>query len=82
MDKIELLEEKIKSVTQLIVSLREKNARVEKECGDLRQENELLASENKMVRKLMAELDRLREERKFIKAKCEKLVSKYEGLKI
>lgn len=82
MDRIELLEEKIDSVTRLVSSLREKNARAEKECEDLRQENEFLSSENKMVRKLMAELDRLRDERKFIKAKCEKLAAKYEGLKI
>ena len=82
MDRIELLEEKIDSVTRVIASLREKNAKAEKECEDLRQENELLSSENKMVRKLMAELDRLRDERKLIKAKCEKLVARYEGLKL
>lgn len=82
MDRIELLEEKIDSVTRIISSLREKNAKAEKECEDLKQENDLLSSENKMVRKLMAELDRLRDDRKFIKAKCEKLVAKYEVLKI
>ena len=82
MDRIELLEEKVDSVTRVISSLREKAARAEKECEGLKQENELLSSENKMVRKLMAELDRLRDERKLIKAKCEKLVAKYEGLKI
>ena len=82
MDRIELLEEKIDSVTRIITSLREKNAKAEKEREDLRQENDLLSSENKMVRKLMSELDRLRDERKLIKSKCEKLVAKYEGLKI
>ena len=82
MDRIELLEEKIKSVTNLIASLREKNTKAERTCEDLRRENELLASENKMVRKLMAELDRLRDERKVIKAKCEKLLAQYESLKI
>jgi len=82
MDRIELLEEKIDSVTRVISTLRDKFAKAEKECQDLKQENEFLSSENKMVRKLMAELDRLREERRLIKSKCEKLVSKYEGLKI
>ena len=82
MDRVELLEDKIDSVTRIISELRDKKAKAEKECEGLKQENELLSSENKMVRKLMSELDRLRDERKLIKAKCEKLVAQYEGLKI
>ncbi|OGR84811.1 MAG: hypothetical protein A2901_06320 [Elusimicrobia bacterium RIFCSPLOWO2_01_FULL_54_10] len=82
MDRIELLEEKIDSVSRLVSTLREKNGRMERDCERLQQENELLSSENKMVRKLMSELDRLRDERKLIRGKCEKLVLQYEKLKI
>ena len=82
MDKIELLEEKIDSVSQLISSLRDKNAKVERECVRLSQENELLSSENKMVRKLMIELDHLRDERKLIKSTCEKLLAQYERMSV
>ena len=82
MDRIELLQEKIDSVSRLVSSLREKNGKAEREYQRLQQENELLLSENKMVRKLMAELDRLREERQLIRSRCEKLVIQYEKLKI
>ncbi len=82
MEKIELLEEKIESVTRLIYSLRGKNDDLLHQCESLRQENELLSSENKMVRKLMTELDQYREERKFIKTKCEKLLMQYEKMSI
>ena len=77
MDKIELLEEKIGSVARLVTSLREKNSKAERECARLSQENELLSSENRMVRKLMAELDRLREDRKIARSKCEKLLAQF-----
>ena len=77
-----MLEEKIDSVTRLVVTLREKANKSEKECDRLRQENELLGSENKMVRKLMAELDRFRDERKLIKSKCEKLMTQFDRLNV
>ena len=82
MDRLEILEEKINSVSRVVASLRDKSDRFGKECGRLRQENELLSSENKMVRKLMTELDRMRDERRLVKAKCEKLLSQYERLKV
>ena len=82
MGKIELLEEKIQSVSKLIVSLRDKNAKIQGEYERLSQENELLLSENRQVRRLMAEIDHLREGRKLIKQKCEKLMAHYERMKL
>ena len=82
MEKIELLEEKIQSVSKLVGSLRDKNAKVQGECERLAQENELLLSENRQVRRLMAEIDHLREERKLVKQKCERLVTQYEKANI
>ncbi len=82
MDKIDLLEEKIDSVSRLVADLRDKNADLSHQYDQLRQENELLSSENKMVRKLMVEVDHLREERKIIRAKCEKLLGQYERLNV
>ena len=82
MEKIELLEEKIRSVSNLVGSLRDKNAKVQGECERLAQENELLLSENRQVRRLMAEIDHLREERKLVKQKCERLVTQFERMKL
>lgn len=82
MDKIELLEERIKAAARSIQHLRESNAKVQQECGKLEQENELLLSENRQVRKLMSELDRLRDERKIVRQKCEKLLSRFQKMRI
>ncbi len=82
MEKIEVLEEKIQSVSRLMTSLREKNSKVQGECERLAQENELLLSENRQVRRLMAEIDHLREERKLIKQKCDRLMAHYDRVKL
>ena len=82
MEKIEVLEEKIHSAVTVIQSLKEKNLKMQDQYQKLTQENELLQSENRQVRKLMAELDRLREERKTIRQKCERLIAQYQKLNI
>ena len=82
MEKLEILEEKIQTVSRVIAQLREKNAKIIAERDRLSQENELLLSENSQVRKLMTEIDHLRDERKIIKSKCEKLLAQYERMSI
>lgn len=82
LEQIELLETKIKAATQMIRQLRGKNLKITDQYKKLQQENELLLSENRQVRRLMAELDHLREERKLIKQKCERLLTQYEKMNI
>lgn len=82
MEKIDLLEEKVKSAAKAIQQLREKNAKIAEQYKKLQLENDLLQSENQQVRKLMVELDRLREERKLIKQKCERLVARYQKMSL
>jgi len=81
-DKIEILEEKIRAAVLRIEQLRESHAKLALQHKKLQQENELLHSENLQVRKLVGELDRLRDERKIIKQKCEKLVFKFDRMKL
>ena len=82
MEKLDVLEEKIQTVTRLIQNLRDKNAKIHAQAENLRQENELLLSENRQVRKLMTEIDHLRDERKVIKNKCEKLILQYDKVNV
>lgn len=82
MDKIDLLEDKIRRAAKAIQQLREQNSKLHNTYQKLQSENELLHSENVQVRKLMGELDRLREERKVIKAKCEKLLVKFKRMNL
>ena len=82
MEKLEILEEKIQSVSKLIETLRGKNIKIETELETVKQENELLLSENRSVRRLMAEIDHLREERKLVKSKCEKLLAHYDKMNL
>ena len=82
MEKFEVLEEKIQSVTKVVSALRDKNAKIQGDCDRLRGENELLLSENRQVRRLMAEIDHLREERKLVKQKCEQLLTQYDRVKL
>lgn len=82
MEKIEILEEKIKSAAKIIQQLREKNVKLVEQYKKLQLENDLLQSENRQVRKLMAELDHLREDRKLIKQKCERLIARYQKMSL
>ncbi|MBI2916088.1 MAG: hypothetical protein HYY07_04435 [Elusimicrobia bacterium] len=82
MDKIESLDEKIRAVAKLVLHLREQNAKLNQSYKKLQQENELLTHENVQVRKFLNELQHLREERKAIKQKCERLLSKFQKLNL
>ena len=82
MDKIDLLEEKIKAAARTIERLREAHGKAQDNYRKLEEENELLHSENKQVRKLITELDRLREERKVVKQKCDKLLARLQKTRI
>ena len=77
METSELLQEKIETVVRMVRHLQEKNHRLQEQCKKLLQEKELIESENRQARKLMVEIDQLREERKLIKKKCETLLELY-----
>lgn len=77
MDKIEILEEKIKSAATVIQQLREKNAKMQEDYKTILGEKELMQEENKQVGKLLSELERLREERKWLRKKCENLLEHF-----
>lgn len=82
MDKIQILEEKIKSAGKVIQQLREKNLRIHEQHKKLQEENELLLSENQQVRKVFGELEKLREERKIVKQKCERLLFHFKKINL
>lgn len=82
MEKIDLLEEKIREAAKTIQQLREKNSKVVEQYKKLSQENELLHLENRQTGKLITEIDRLREERKLLKNKCEHLLREYEKMNL
>ncbi|OGR81318.1 MAG: hypothetical protein A2902_03335 [Elusimicrobia bacterium RIFCSPLOWO2_01_FULL_64_13] len=82
MEKIDILEEKVHLTSKLIRDLREKTQKMDQEIRKLVAENELLLSENKGVRRIMSELDALREERKQVRHKCERLLGKFEKLNV
>ena len=82
MDKISVLEERVKASVRLIQQLKEKNIRLMNEEKRLSQERELLSAENQQVHKLMNELDELKQERKLIRQKCEKLLTRFEKMNI
>ncbi len=82
MDRIELLEQKIREAGKRIKQLLEKNERLSEQCKKQEKEMDLLHSENQQVRKLMVELDRSREERTAIKHKCEKLLARLKKMNV
>jgi len=82
LEKLNLLEEKIKAAARLIASLREANAKLSDQYKKLAAENEMLLAENQQTRRIMSELDKLRDERKIIKQKCERLIAKYVKMRI
>lgn len=82
MDKIDIIEEKVKTCVKLIKSLREQNGKITKNYEQLLQEREMLESENNQVRKVLGELERLKSERKFIQQKLERLAIQYKKLKL
>lgn len=82
MDKIEIIEEKVKACVKLIKSLSEQNAKISKSFNQLSQERDLLTQENQQVRKILAELDKLKNERKVVRQKLERLSLQYRKLKL
>ncbi len=66
MDRIEILDQKVRTAVQVISDLRDKNTKIKTDYEKLLEENEMLSSENVQVRKLIVELDKLRHERKVI----------------
>ena len=82
MDKIEILDQKVRTAVQLITDLRERNSKIKADYVKLREENEMLSSENIQVRKLIVELDKLRHERKVIRQKCERLKEQFVRMKL
>ncbi len=82
MDKIEIIDEKVKACVKLIKNLSEQNAKISKSYNQLSQERDLLQQENQQVRKILAELDKLKTERKFIRQKLERLSAHYRKLKL
>lgn len=82
MDKIDLLEDKIRAAARMIQELREANAKMAAQQRKVLQENQMLLTENQQTRKLMADLDKLREERRLVRQKVERLVTKFDKLKI
>ncbi len=82
MDKIELLEEKIKSAVKMISDLKQKNLKLDDQYEKLTQENQLLHSENTQARKVLLEMDRLREEHKLVRQKLERLLDKYNKVRL
>ena len=81
-ERIELLDLKIREAGQTIRQLREKHVKLADQCRKQQKEMELLHSENQQVRKLMVELDRTREDRKQIRQKCERLLSKFHKMSL
>lgn len=82
MDKIEILDQKVKTAVQVINDLKVRNAKIKADFEKLREENEMLSSENAQVRKLIVELDRLRSERKIVRQKCERLKEQFVRMKL
>ena len=82
MNKLDLLEDKIKSAGKIVQQLRDKNGRLQEQLNKTLEENELLQSENQQVRKIFGELEKLREERKLVKQKCEKLLFQYKKISL
>ena len=62
MDKLTILEVKVKSAVKLLQQLRDKNERLTTQYKKLQGENEFLLTENKQVTKLMAEVEKLKQE--------------------
>jgi Tfp pilus assembly protein PilN len=81
-ESIEILEERVRQAGLLIQQLREKNGRLQRELEKRLEENQHLDSENKQVQKLIAEIQRLKEDRELIKQKCTKLLKIYEKFNI
>ena len=71
------MEEKVKAAARLIQELKDKQEKLSGQHHKLQKENELLDAENKQVRKLLTEIDHLKEERKFVRQKCEKLLEQF-----
>lgn len=82
MERIEILENKIKAAVKTIQQLQEKNVQIAEQYKKLVQENDFLHSENQQVRKLMVELDRLKEEKKMVRQKCERLLTQYQKMNL
>ncbi len=82
MDTVEAIEEKVRLCVKLIASLREQNAKINKSNRELTEERELLLQENQQVRKILAELDKLKSERKIVQQKLEKLSVQFHKLKM
>ncbi len=82
MDKIEILDQKVRTAAQVINDLRVRNAKIKADFDKLNEENQMLSAENAQVRKLIVELDRLRQERKIVRQKCEKLKEQFVRMKL
>lgn len=82
MHKIEIIEEKIKTAVKLIEKLRDENVKIKENINKLLKENEFLQTENKDVRKIVLELENLKEERSLVKQKLEKLLGRYHKMKL
>ncbi len=82
MDKIEILDQKVRTAAQVINDLRVRNAKIKADFDKLNEENQMLSMENAQVRKLIVELDRLRNERKIVRQKCEKLKEQFVRMKL
>jgi Tfp pilus assembly protein PilN len=62
--------------------MREKNLRLASQYKKLEQENEFLLAENKQVTKIMAELEKMKQNHQKVKQKCEKLLEIYKKFRV
>lgn len=69
MDKIELLEKKIRQAAEQLLALRDANKKLEAEFS-------FLQAEHKRIQHILGENEALKDERKTVSARIEKLLKK------
>ncbi len=82
MEKIDILEERVRLAVRHIELLTSRNEALMRNFRKLQQEHDLLTSENSQARQVLVEVEKLREERRITRQKCERLLAKFQKMNI
>ena len=73
MERLQILENKVRKASELLIALRQENHKLQAEL-------KLLHEENQRAKQLIRENDSLREEKKAVAARIEKLLKKINSI--